>query len=387
MLIFRPLYIYNLSFLLSFASMFCIICLYAPLVKLFSKVLKGKPGGKIARLSAMTLSANIGVYPIMAHFFNSFSVYSLAANLILLPLINFVFIALFAACLASVILPFSFLVVPIGWILALINSATGFISGLPCSEIIIFSLGAFAALYYLITFVLGGHINIGKKFKALASFVLTVCLAMSAVFSNIPVTYAQDFFTAYNIPVGSAGLAVQDNSKFLIGEVNQYNYSKIKKELIKQKIRKLDCIIITSTPKYPQAVINLAKDFRPDKIAIVTDDWGLCDEIEVQSKIDVIQIFDEINYNIGGLKVYSYSYNNKRLGTSIMLSGKKFLYPLVFDENNLEILNVLSGGCDILVCDKYIEGIDFYMFLVFDCEDSDFNIVRLSESDNYTFLL
>lgn len=388
MLIFRPLYIYNLSFLLSFASMFCIICLYSPLVKLFNKILKSKIGAKISQLLAMTLSANIGVYPLMAHFFNSFSVYSLVSNLVLLPLINIVFIALFAACLISIILPFTaFLVIPIGWGLKIINTLTRLISGLPYSEFIIFSLGAFSALYYLIAFVLGGHVNLGKKFKALAYLALTVCLAMSAVFSNIPVTYAQDFFTAYAIPVGSAGLAVQDNSKYLIGEVNQYNYSKIKKELIKQKIRKIDYIIITSSPRHPQAVISLAKDFRPDKIAIVTDDWALCDEIEVQSKIDVIQIFDKINYIISGLEVFSYSYNNIRLGTSVLVGGKKFLYPLVFDEDNLEILNVLSGGCDILVCDKRIKGIDFYMFLVFDCEDTDLNIIKLSESDNYTFLL
>lgn len=388
MLIFRPLYIYNLSFLLSFASMFSIICLYSPLEKLFSKALKGKIGGKINQLTAMTVSANIGVYPLMAHFFNSFSIYSLAANLILLPLINIIFIGLFAVCLIAIILPFmSFLTVPIGWALVFTNAVTGLIGSLPYAEVIIFSLGGLAALYYIIVFILGGYINLGKKPRALASLFLSVCLILSAVLSNIPVTYAQDFFTAYNIPVGSVGLAVQNDSKIIIGEVNQYNFSKIKKELIKQKIRKLDCIILTDTPKNPQAVINLAKDFSPDKIAIVTDDWALCDEIQAQSKIKVTQIFDEIDYNVSGVKIYSYSYKNTRLGTLITLGGKRFLYPLVYDDKNLEILNVLSGGCDVLVSSRYIQGIDFYMYLIFDCDDQSANIIKLRQTDNYTFLL
>ena len=89
---FRPLYIYDLSFLLSFASMFSIICLYAPFVKLFKKIFKFKKGDYIAQLCATTLSANIGVYPLIAHFFNTFSVYSFIANLILLPLINIAFV-------------------------------------------------------------------------------------------------------------------------------------------------------------------------------------------------------------------------------------------------------------------------------------------------------
>ena len=388
MLIFKPLYIYDLSFLLSFASVFCIVCLYSPLVKIFSKILKGKIGTKINQLIAMTLSANIGVYPLLAHYFNTFSMYSLIANLILLPLINLAFIILFAVCIIALILPFlAFLAVPVGWLLTFINAITRFLSALPYAELIIFSLGGLAALYYIIVFVMGGFLNIPKKSKAVVSIILSIFLALSVTLTNIPTVFAQDFYMAYSLPINQAGLAVCDNSKYIIGDVNQYNYSKIKKELINQKIRKIDCIIITATPSSPQTIIDFAQEFAVDKIALVTDDWGLCDEIKVKTQKQVVQIFDNIDYKIFDLQIFSYSYNNIRLGTHIIISGKKFLYPLVFDEHNLEILNTLSGGCDVLISNRYIEQIDYYMYLTFDSDSSSPNIINLSKNGNYSFLL
>ncbi len=388
MLMFRPLYIYDLSFLLSFASMFSIICLYAPFVKLFKKIFKFKKGDYIAQLCATTLSANIGVYPLIAHFFNTFSVYSFIANLILLPLINIAFVVLFAVCLLALIIPFlAFLVAPVGWLLALINAITRFLSALPYAEVIVFSLGGLAVVYFICIFILGGYINISKKPKTVVSLILSVIFVVLVTAANLPSVYEQDFYKAYGSAIGEVGLVVEDNSKYIIGEINKYNYSKVKKELIGQKIRKIDCLVITSMPYDPQALIDFSKDFSVAKIALVTDDWALCDEIKVKTQKDVIQIFDNINYKIQALEVYSYSYDNIRLGSHVVVGGKKFLYPLNFNEDKLEILNALSGGCDVLVCNKYVENIDYMLYLIYDCDNINPNIINLSKTNNYTFLL
>ncbi|HHW90109.1 MAG TPA: ComEC/Rec2 family competence protein [Clostridiales bacterium] len=388
MLVFKPLYIYELSFLLSFASVFSIVCLYSPFVKLFKKILRGKQGAKIAQLCAMTLSANIGVYPLIAHFFNTFSVYSLIANLILLPLINIAFVVLFAVCLIILIIPFlAFLMAPVGWLLALINALTRLISSLPYAELIVFSLGGLAVFYFICVFIWGGYINISKKPKAAVSLILALFFAVSVTVTNLPSVYAQDFYMAYDSAIGEVGLVIEDNLKYVIGQINKYNYAKIKKELINQKIRKIDCLIITSKPYDAQALIDFGEDFSINKIALITDDWALCDEIKIKSRKDVIQIFDNINYKINDLEIYSYSYNNIRLGSHILVNGKKILYPLNLDKDKLEILNTLSVGCDVLVCNKYIENIDYMLYLIYDCDNADPNIIKLSQINNYTFSL
>lgn len=43
-------------------------------------------------------------------------------------------------------------------------------------------------------------------------------------------------------------------------------------------------MVITSMPYDPQALIDFSKDFSVAKIALVTDDWALCDEIKVKTQ-------------------------------------------------------------------------------------------------------
>lgn len=394
LLLIKPLYIYDLSFLLSFASVFAIVCLYSPIKEGLKKIFKGMIGKNISQLIAMTLSANIGIYPLMAYYFNSFSIYSLVVNIILLPLVNIAFILLFASCIISLIIPvLGFLVKPSGWIIWAVNKATYLISDLPYAEIIIFSLGGLAIIYYLGVFIIGGYINIPKKFKAIVSILLAIFFSVSVTATNISAVYKQDSFTAYDSNYCPISLiTTSDNLKYFIGEINDFNFSLIRKQLIAKKIRKLDKIIITKEPYKIDSLTQIAKDFYAQEIAVVTDDWALCDEIEVKAKINVVQIFDNINYQISNLEVYSYSYDNIRLGTMISIHNKTILYPLTLDKSNSEILNTLCGGVDIVVAYKYNKYLDCMVCLVCD-NDENFqdesaeNVINLANAGKYIISL
>ena len=389
LLLIKPLYIYDLSFLLSFASVFAIVCLYSPIAQGCKKIFKGRIGKNISELIAMTLSANIGIYPLMAYYFNTFSLYSLLVNIVLLPLVNIAFILLFASCILTLIIPIlGFLIKPSGWIIWAVNKATYLISGLPYAEIIIFSLGAIAIIYYLGVFVLGGYINIPKKFKAIASILLAIFFSVSITATNISAVYKEDSFTAYDSNYCPISLiTTSENSKHLIGEINDFNYPLVRKELITKKIRKVDTMIITKTPYNIDALTEIAKDFFIQKIAVVTDDWALCDEIEVITRIDVTQIFDNINYSIDSLAVYSYSYDNIRLGTAVVINKKTILYPLIFDKSNSEILNTLCGGADIAVTNRYNKFLDCMVYLVCDNDENIQNVINLSKNGNFEISL
>jgi competence protein ComEC len=81
LLIYNPLCVGNVSFLLSFAAVFAIAALYRPIYNL----LRGVP--RFVRESlAVTAAAQLGVLPLQLHFFYRFTPTSLVSNLVMVPL-------------------------------------------------------------------------------------------------------------------------------------------------------------------------------------------------------------------------------------------------------------------------------------------------------------
>ena len=96
-----PTNIFNIGFLLSFAVVFSIITFSKKFLFYFDGILPEK----LAGLLSVSLSAFIGGLPITLYFFNSLSIISLVMNIVIVPLISFVFIILVGALIISFILP------------------------------------------------------------------------------------------------------------------------------------------------------------------------------------------------------------------------------------------------------------------------------------------
>lgn len=384
MLIFKPLYIYDLSFLLSFSSVFGIICLYSPISALSRKFLRGRFGHKIADLAAVTLAANIGVFPLMAHYFNSLSPYSLFTNIILLPIINIAFLGLFVGCLMAVLIPlFDFAVIPAGLIIGAVNKITSYIKDFPYANIIVFSLGGTVIIYYIIVFFLGGHINIPKKANNITAIVLAVFLTAAIIIANISPVKNLGTFTVLKTTGGEAGILItQSNEKYIIGEIDFINQKAIRNFLIDEKIRDIDGIILTDISKDTTAIIDIANSFEADSISISTEDYALCDELYLNSGIKINQIFSGIDYTVGSLKISSYMYSNIRLGIEINYLNRYILFPYTTDENHLEILNTLSNH-DIIVSPKNLYGLEYMLYFVFWDKNDTSNVISLSKTGNY----
>ena len=80
-LIANPLYVSDVSFLLSFAAVFAIAALYRPI----EKFLKPVPG-LVRESLAVTCAAQLGVLPLQLYFFNRFTPTALVSNLAMVPL-------------------------------------------------------------------------------------------------------------------------------------------------------------------------------------------------------------------------------------------------------------------------------------------------------------
>ena len=101
MLSYQPDLIYDISFQLSFCATAGLIFLYPQTVKTMGFLPQW-----LASPLAVTLAAQLGVLPFLAWYFNSFSLSSFIANLLVVPIIEFtVVLGLGAAILGTVFLP------------------------------------------------------------------------------------------------------------------------------------------------------------------------------------------------------------------------------------------------------------------------------------------
>ena len=154
-LLFNPLYIFDLSFLLSFFGVFGIFFLYPVLQRAFA-FLKWKP---LINSTALTVAATIGTAPLIINTFNYFSIIGLVANLVLVPLFGYAFMLLFLLTILALIIPYigyAFTVVQYGfwvvdkgaWLFALVPFASVYVPTVPTYATVSYYLGMFAASRY-----------------------------------------------------------------------------------------------------------------------------------------------------------------------------------------------------------------------------------------------
>jgi len=112
LLFWQPLMLFDLSFQLSFASVFAIIFL----MPVFQNLFKRFRFKKFWDLLALSLSAQIGTLPFLINAFDYISVIGLIANLVVVPFFGVVYMCLFLFVIITLIFPFlSFLLWLLQW--------------------------------------------------------------------------------------------------------------------------------------------------------------------------------------------------------------------------------------------------------------------------------
>jgi len=86
----RPVYILDVSFLLSFGAVLSIVVILPFLEQIFISKRDNKIIKNIKRVFLLNISINLILLPIMLYFFFEFPLYSILANVIVVPLLSFV---------------------------------------------------------------------------------------------------------------------------------------------------------------------------------------------------------------------------------------------------------------------------------------------------------
>ncbi|MDF2633364.1 MAG: internalization-related competence protein ComEC/Rec2 [Pelosinus sp.] len=191
MLIYQPTLIYDLSFQLSFSSTAGLVFLHTKTIKLLNFIPLW-----LARPLAVTIAAQVGVLPFIAWYFNSFSLSSFVANLIIVPIIEgIVILGLFGAFSGLVIgLIGNLCLVMCSLMISLVLQLTEWLAAVPAAKLYVPSVGLVGgALYYvLLSWMYGYRPKNVLSFretvrkwpqKSVASvFVLVLCIIIYIVY-------------------------------------------------------------------------------------------------------------------------------------------------------------------------------------------------------------
>ena len=101
-----PMQLFDAGFQLSYSAVFAIAYLYPKLTATIEKIperyRRGKVTGYLFKLLAVSLAAQLGAIPFTAYFFGKVSLISLAANLVVVPVVEVIVIVGFVSVLAGV---------------------------------------------------------------------------------------------------------------------------------------------------------------------------------------------------------------------------------------------------------------------------------------------
>jgi competence protein ComEC len=147
MLIYQPALIYDLSFQLSFSSTAGLVFLNAKTVRLLNFIPLW-----LARPLAVTIAAQVGVLPFIAWYFNSFSLSSFVANLIIVPIIEgIVILGLFGA-FSGMIIGFigDLCLVMCSLLISLVLQLTAWLAAMPAAKLYVPSVGLVGSVLYYV---------------------------------------------------------------------------------------------------------------------------------------------------------------------------------------------------------------------------------------------
>lgn len=247
LIVFNPLYVYDIGFQLSFAATIGIILLYRKLKELFIFLPK-----IIADAISVSISAQLATAPISAYYFNQFSLVSPITNTMLFAIISPVTILVLTGGLISGIFPFiSFYFFKFADILALLTiKIASYFSSIGWSTLLVNSPSIFLIIiYYLFVSFLSNlkivPIAIRKKVLKLSIFFAGSYLVMLSFIS----------------PASSIFYGNSKPAKFIFFDVGQADSSLIKSPA--------GAAILVDTGKYESVLLQELRNENVDKINLL----------------------------------------------------------------------------------------------------------------------
>ncbi|MDE6029345.1 MAG: ComEC/Rec2 family competence protein [Clostridiales bacterium] len=176
-LAFKPFYLFEAGFLLSFGAIFG-IAVFSGIIGRFAN--RHKVPKKIGNAVGGSISVSVGILPAQIYFFQNVQILACIINIIVLPYISIVFISIVCLLPISAIPHCGCVLVASKYLLMPLDYIAKAIAQLPYTVITLKSSVALFACYPIM-FVAGEHVMLGKSKTAVSWYSLAVCAIIIAV--------------------------------------------------------------------------------------------------------------------------------------------------------------------------------------------------------------
>ena len=348
-----PLSIFDVGFLMSFASVLGIVLFFAPFNNFLNK--KCKIPNFLSSSISVTVVAQIGIYPIMASYFNSFSLYSIPANVVIVPIFSLAYILLFATTIISLILPFlSFTLFLPSVVMSFVNWFPSVFVNLPFANLYVFELGALSIFYYAFLLFSSSFIFLNDKIKIPINIVLTTAIITFFVIDILPKKFTKDEVKTFDTSASSVLVTTESNSKIMIGVGNSYDLNKVVESVQRNRIYNLDAIFLVNykIDAYNQRTnIEALQEVCRVKSVYVAD--NLLNAFETIKDTNAMKIPNDNLITINETNIYPLFVNNQMVALVFDLNEFDFAYVLDINESqSYFVKTMLNEEVNVYCIDK-----------------------------------
>lgn len=253
-LVFQPLYLYDVGFLLSFGSVFGIALMSKSITNGLCKI---KIPKVLSEMLAVTIAATLGTLPIVFSYFGELSLISLVSNLLVLPLFSIMYVVLLVICMLNLLLPLGFLMPIAEFFVKIIINMGGLFAKVGVVSTFSFDVAS-AVGYYVGLFLISKFVMLKAKTKVVIFAVLAICLSPYLYVANQPTVFDKSFVAAHSSVDNTVFVATKNNQKILFGVgSDEYDLNNICKMLNAYKIKSLDYVVLADYTDDQQS--NLAE--------------------------------------------------------------------------------------------------------------------------------
>ena len=250
-LLFQPLFLFDAGFLMSFSTILGIGLLSGGL----QRALRFLPGFLRSGV-AVSVSAQIGITPVMLIYFRSLPIWSVFANLLAIPLVTVCYLALMIALLLTLILPWlGFLLAAPQVLFEVIDFVAMLFASLPGWGILLLPMGAGALIYYAAAVSASDKLFLRRAARALLCGFLCFAFAGCYLFAYTPAQVGQDL---YLLAADSPLFVAESEGKRLLIDLStgENDYEDLDFLLRKFRIARLDGVV---APREGNSFLMLAR--------------------------------------------------------------------------------------------------------------------------------
>lgn len=315
-LLWRPVYLFDAGFLLSFSAVIGIICVSRILnrsIRTDNKLLKS-----LYSVVFISLGATLGSLGLIVEFYGEIAFLSIFFNLLITPFISIIFVLLLVG-----LLPFlKFVLILPQWFFTMTNFVAYKFSESGFGVVSAKSFGIALLFFYAAMFVFGGFINLKKKEKKITIVSLLTVFAITAVISILPKhTERQINVLSSNSDCCNVVTDTKNNAYIIYDFSSEYDSDDIIDRCKKNNIKNIYAFVLEPDNFDSDNLLALKKAGL--KVDSVYFNGGIVDNI-VYSKLNGngIEVFCFVNGNYVEFDEYTFMCIEEG-GKAWFLSGEK----------------------------------------------------------------